>query len=156
MTDSSKSRRLTSLLGLLMLVSACQTAVTPVAPVQVRFSEVRAPNKDELARVGNRSLTLSGYSALRGEFRAPTLDQLVWIGIAALVLEQDQLPMAEALRVARFASGDLKKLKRSPIIAAWWKENDATLTPESAHTRILHLMTRLPIVRNPLLLSQLL
>jgi len=150
-------------LALLLLLLACDSkkATTTIAEKTLLL-----PTKDDVALVDGTPYSISGFLAIKNYLSDLSADQVVWMGIAALTLQNDAmarnstLTAPAALGVARYAVDHLSKettllLLQKENSLGYFKPSGSIGSVKEVKTLIEDLMSRAVINRNAQVIAEL-
>lgn len=149
-------RLLGSSIGLLLL-SACLTSKSPMIPA----APLSFPSKDEVLLVNGRKLSLSGYAILRERYPNLKRDDLLWMGIAALAIQNDtqsrgrEMNPNAAVELARFALNEGELSSVVPLLREYYSTVGELPSGPEFKKLLDKIISHSVVQRNPQVLAEL-
>jgi len=144
--------------GLIAALSVLACDNGPRGPVNPD-SALSLPTKDDVALVDGTPLTIGAYLAIKSTVEKSNRETVLWLGLAALVLQNDsrakghELSPQAAVNLAKFAAGLLPRDVISGEIREYQGAKAVTPDPITFKAEIDALLARAVVHRNDHALS---
>ena len=119
------------------------------------------PNKDEVALINGRALSLSAFIALRSQVRTRGSEAVLWVGLGAFALQDEakshdqELSIVAAVEIARYAMRELGADQADQSLRQYFTRVQTPPEPELVHKEIDRLLASATVRRNNMVLASL-
>jgi hypothetical protein len=129
----------------------------PAAPLSSErsFSQgLPVPTKDEVALVDGRALSISGFFALRTQLKRPSTEGVLWVGIAALALQNEtrarghEISTRAAVDIARYALGDSSAAESENGLREYFSFSAVPPAPTQVKQELDRIVSKTTVQRN--------
>jgi hypothetical protein len=146
---------------ILILTALSLICCTPSQTPNLQITRLPLPTKDEVALINGHPLSVGDYLVLRSQLDTSTPEETLWVGIAAIVLQDTLqshgkvLSSPAAVGIARYALRAITEEEAKPHLIEYYNQLKKFPSPEDVKREVEEISSKSLIQRNSRALSEL-